>query len=69
MNWLDKPVGMMTCEELLNLLLTMAMGGYDRYTLRGVAQGAGIREEFDREVGRLQPPVITVEKPVYLLSE
>lgn len=67
----DAPMGMYSDEKLLSILVSLyETGGCELRTLRIVARATGIREHFDREVGRLNGVGTTVDKPpVFLLSE
>lgn len=70
MNWQQIPMGTMSYDEILNLLISLELaGGCDRHTLRVVAQAVGIRLHFDQEVEQLERPKITVERPGVMLLE
>lgn len=64
------PAGLMRYEELLNILLALAMAGCDLSTLAIVAQAAGVREHFDHYVGLDAPsPVLAHRRANELLRE
>jgi len=67
----DIPIGLTMNEELLNLLLSLALsGGADLKTLYLVAQGRGIQEPFSnrlRRIGR-EPIELGINQTIKLPS-
>jgi hypothetical protein len=58
----DAPIGMISHDELLNILIGLdETGGCDRRTLQIVAQMIGARERFDRGINRLNGAGVTVD--------